>query len=145
MRLCVLGNGSLFLGFDPEARTREIFWPVVGLANHVGDGADNACLIWYEGAFYQLGGPSWHTQARYGKGMSFDWVFRHKRLPLSVDMSDCVDPYRPVGPDRQVSFRPAAGRTLFQTTLPPGENTVGECGFYDVSAGRLYHTRAISG
>ncbi|MGI6618318.1 MAG: glycoside hydrolase family 15 protein [Bacillota bacterium] len=141
MRLCVLGNGSLFLGFDPKARTREIFWPVVGLANHVGDGADNACLIWYEGAFYQLGGPSWHTQARYGKGMSFDWVFRHKRLPLSVDMSDCVDPYRPVWARTvKVAFRPAAKVGLyFRQHYHLGENTVGECGFYDVSAGRLYH------
>ena len=44
MRPCVLGNGKLFLGFDPEARTREMFWPVVGLTNHVRESADNAFL-----------------------------------------------------------------------------------------------------
>ena len=39
-----------------------MFWPVVGLTNHVRESADNACLIWYDGTFHRIGGEAWHTQ-----------------------------------------------------------------------------------
>jgi GH15 family glucan-1,4-alpha-glucosidase len=141
MRLCVLGNGSLFLGFDAEAKTREIFWPVVGLANHVGEGARNICLIWYDGTFHRTGGTSWHTQARYGEGMCFDWAFKHKQLPLSVEMSDCVDPYNPLWARAiSLNFKSADKVCLyFRQHYHLGENAAGECGFFDAKAGRLYH------
>jgi GH15 family glucan-1,4-alpha-glucosidase len=137
----VLGNGSLFLGFDPEARTREMFWPVVGLANHVGEGADNACLVWYDGTFHQVGGDSWYTQGKYGKGMRFDWLLRHRRLPLSVRMCDCVAPYNPLWV-REVRLECRTTGKLglyFRQHYHLGENPTGECGFFDARAGRLYH------
>ncbi|NLC15734.1 MAG: glycoside hydrolase family 15 protein [Firmicutes bacterium] len=137
----MLGNGKLFLGFDPEARTREMFWPVVGLTNHVRESADNACLIWYDGTFHRIGGEAWHTQGRYGRGMRFDWSFRHKTLPLSVDMSDCVDPYNPLWVRTVTLNCRNTGRLglYFKQNFSLGENQVGECGFFHADSGRLYH------
>ncbi len=145
MRLCVLGNGNLYLGFDPEARTREMFWPVVGLTNHVAEGTENKCLIWYNGGFHDVGGSIWHTQGKYGKGMCFNWRFNHKLMPLSVRMSDCVDPYSPVWA-RSISVDcPSTDRLglYFKQYYHMGENTTGECGFFDPQAMRLYHYKGL--
>ncbi|HHW19176.1 MAG TPA: hypothetical protein GXX30_09820, partial [Firmicutes bacterium] len=96
MRTSVLGNGSLYIGFDRSCCLREMFWPVVGLANHIAEGKENRLILWYRGQVFDIGGENWMTDAEYGEGMSFHWRFRHRTEPLEIEIDDVVDPQKPL-------------------------------------------------
>jgi len=148
MRLCVLGNGSLYLGFDQSCCLRELFWPVVGLANHVAESRENRFLLWYQGQFFYMGGEDWEVSGRYGTGMSFEWSLEHPALPFFVEMVDAVDPGRPLW-QRRIAFKEADTRLLDGMTYEfglyskqyynLGENDTGEAAFWDPKRTRLYH------
>lgn len=138
MRPCVLGNGFLYLGWDGEYCLREIFWPMVGLANHVAEDRRNRVVLGYDNRLVELGGPEWETCGRYSKGMCFTWDFRGKSTGLAVSVVDAVDPYQPLWVRR---LKASSGPLLicFRHSFALSGNTVGEQGFWDPSAGRLYH------
>jgi GH15 family glucan-1,4-alpha-glucosidase len=142
MRWCVLGNSSLYLGFDKRGWLREMFWPVVGLANHVAEGTENHVMIWYQGRFHVVGGNDWALEGKYGAGMSFSWTLAHQTMPISMLIRDCVDPYSPIWA-RSITLDNGLDNEQFGLYFKQyynlGENTIGECGFWDSSRRRLYH------
>lgn len=141
MRWCVLGNRSFYLGFDGRCVTKEMFWPTVGLANHIAESAENKVMLWLNDAVYGIGDTKWNLQGKYGKGMSFDWRFTHQILPLSVMVKDCIDPYSALwARSVTVDCYPSENVGLyFKQYYNLGENNIGECGFWDPLSHRLYH------
>lgn len=141
MRWCVLGNSSLYLGFDKHGLLQEMFWPVVGLSNHIGEGARYPMILWYHGRFYDIGDRDWTVEGSYGSGMSFNWSFTHKTMPFSLWVRDCIDPFSPLWA-RSVTISCSQSRDFgifFRQYYNLGENNIGECGFWDSSRKRLYH------
>ncbi len=141
MRPAVLGNGSLYLGFDSACSLREVFWPVVGLHNHVAENSKNRAIVWFRGHFLEVGDAGWVVQGNYGEGMVFSWSMVHRHYPLSLTIRDCVDPYQSIWV-RRVKVDAPEGEPLglySRQAYHLGENTVGEGGFWDPEKGRLYH------
>lgn len=142
MRRAYLGNGSLALGFDGEMRLREMFWPRVGLRNHVQEGRECRLLVWRPGTLLAVGGQGWSVSGAYGRGMSFDWRAENSEHGITVAVTDTVDPFAPVWA-RTVDVRcsqdegPMCLYWLWALTLD--ENTVGDCAAWDSRAERLYH------
>lgn len=133
----------MYLGWDSSCRLMEMFWPTVGLQNHLQESDQNRLLIWRDGHFLDLGGPEFLTIGRYQKGMGFLWHFHHRSLPLEVKVTDYVDPYLPLwsrtveipsngGPDSPVAIYAVHSFAL-------NENTIGEEAAWDPKARRLYH------
>ena len=141
MRTSVLGNGSLYIGFDRSCCLREMFWPVVGLANHIAEGKENRLILWYRGQVFDIGGENWMTDAEYGEGMSFHWRFRHRTEPLEIEIDDVVDPQKPLWVRRIRVIPDAPGKIGLYSMqhYNLGENDVGEAAFWDSGERRLYH------
>ncbi|MGI6643878.1 MAG: glycoside hydrolase family 15 protein [Bacillota bacterium] len=141
MRPAVLGNGSLYLGFDSTCSLREIFWPIVGLHNHAAQNSRNRVVAWFRGHFSEVGDDSWTIAGDFGQGMVFSWTIEHRHYPLSLTVLDCVDPYQSIWV-RRIKADAPEGEPLglyLRQAYNLGENTVGECGFWDPTTARLYH------
>lgn len=141
MRLCVIGNSCLYLGFDALCCLREMFWPVVGLTNHVAETKENKIILWHEGQLFDVGGEDWILDGEYVQGMSFLWNLHHKVNPASIEIQDSVDPYKPVWA-RKITLRTRMSGTLAlysKQYYNLGENNVGEQAFWDPRRKRLYH------
>jgi len=142
MRRAFLGNGSLALGFDGEMRLREMFWPEVGLRNHVQEGRECRLSLWRHGTLSPVGGRGWDVSGAYDRGMSFSWRAENRERGILVAVTDSVDPYAPVWA-REVEVSCCDGEgplclySLWALTLD--ENTVGDSAAYDRTARRLYH------
>ena len=142
MRKAFLGNGRLCVGFDNDLRLRELFWPKVGLLNHVQEGHGCGLYVWTPGRLRRVGGETWETAGAFEPGMSFKWELRDKDDGLKVTVIDSVDPYLPVwARSVEAAFDgPGDAVGLFSTqAFALGENTIGEGAAWDREARRLYH------
>lgn len=141
LRPAVLGNGHLYLGFDSWSALREMFYPVIGLENHVAENDRSRLITVTGGETWETGHDNWEASGAYGPGMSFNWELKCRRYPISLYVTDVVDPYRPIWM-RHVR-RPSGGDTsagvYLRLALSLKENTIGEAGFWDPSQRRLYH------
>ncbi len=142
MRAAVLGNGRLSLGLDADLRLRELFWPQVGLLNHLQEGRQNRLLLWRPGGFSDLPGERFAVSGHYEDGMSFAWELEDRDSSLKVTVSDCLDPYLPVWA-RNIAVDPGPGEgplALYSVqAYALGENTIGEEAVWDPRRRRLYH------
>lgn len=141
LRPAVLGNGHFYLGFDATSALREMFYPVIGLENHVAENDRSRLITVTGGETWETGHDNWEASGAYGPGMSFNWELKCRRYPISLYVTDVVDPYRPIWM-RHVR-RPSGGDTsdgvYLRLALSLKENTIGEAGFWDPSQRRLYH------
>ncbi|MGE5578833.1 MAG: glycoside hydrolase family 15 protein [Bacillota bacterium] len=142
MRRAFLGNGSLALGFDGDLRLREMFWPKVGLRNHIQEGRECRLLLWRGGTLLPVGGRGWDVSGAYCGGMSFAWRAENREHGVAVIVTDTVDPFAPVWA-RTVEVECPDGEgplSLYSlSALALDENTVGESAAWDREAERLYH------
>ena len=58
------GNGSLLLCIDSYGRVRDLYFPFVGLENHIGGGYAHRIGVWVEGQFSWLDDGSWAIDVR---------------------------------------------------------------------------------
>lgn len=95
-RPIVLGNGKILINYDENYTIRDLFYPQVGLYNHL-NGRLLRVGIWVDGHF------SWLHEAEWKK--SFDYVsntlvsrciFSNRSLGLRLEFLDCVDYSDPV-------------------------------------------------
>ena len=140
MRPAVLGNGRLYLGFDTVCSLREMFYPVIGLENHVAENDRSRLIVLLEDEVLEVDGYSWEAAGAYGRGMSFEWDIRCRTRPVSVFVTDVVDPYRPVWIRHlRVEGSVRSAGAYMRLALALKENTIGEAGFWDPKRKRLYH------
>ncbi len=141
MRLAVLGNGSLYLGFDDSCSLREVFWPVVGLQNHVSENSRNRIVLCFRGQFMEVGDAEWTVSGNYGDGMVFSWDLNHRRLPLTLKVKDLVDPFQSIWMRQVLPGWPKSENVglYLRQAYSLNENTVGQGAFWDPHKGRMYH------
>ncbi|ACA59559.1 glycoside hydrolase family 15 protein [Candidatus Desulforudis audaxviator] len=86
----VLGNGSMLVNLDRNLSLRDLYYPFVGMENHIAGGR---CLlgVWVDGQFSWVQNPQWQKEAGYVPGTLISLVRAvHSGLGLEVTVEDAV-------------------------------------------------------
>ncbi len=85
-----VGNGKLLICFDRNYCIRELYFPHVGLENHVG-GKFCRLGVWVDGQFSWVG-PDWERDLRYlPDTLVTDVKLAHPGLGVALECHDAVD------------------------------------------------------
>lgn len=138
----VLGNGSLLICQDRNLFIRDLYWPRVGLFNHL-SGRSIRFGLWSEGQFTWVE-ETWNRDLRYKPdSMVTDCRLKTERFNLTLSVSDAVDPEANVfvrrititdhsGKARQVRIFWAADTVLCETDI-------GDTAYYDPFCDSVIH------
>ena len=89
-RPLVVGNGNLLVALDSRLDIRDLYWPYVGLYNHL-SGNRARIGIWADGRFSWLGSPDWDRTPAYETGTLVTCARATcQSLGLDVELRDCV-------------------------------------------------------
>ena len=87
----VVGNGTILVNIDRNLNVRDLYYPHVGLHNHV-NGYPNRIGVWVDGQFSWLGN-TWATSLGYRPGsMTTDCHASNGRLGIGLRFNDIVHP-----------------------------------------------------
>ncbi len=142
-RNLVLGNGQMLVTFDSSMAMRDLYYPYVGLWNHIG-GQRSSMGVWTEGQFSWVGSTGWDCQIGYSKetlvGSSH---LDNSELEIGLHCLDAVHYQEDVLLRRIVvsnrSPRTREVRLFFHQDFSIDDTDVGDTAVYDPSAGLLYH------
>jgi len=142
-RHLVLGNGRLLVNFDDRLAMRDLYYPRVGMANHI-LGHQNRLGLWVDGSFCWLGGGEWsrwtgyEEEALVGRSTALSEAlgirlaivdavhFREDLYLKEVEVSN-LRPY-----DREV-------RLFFTHDFSMWESDIGDTAMYDPGADAIVH------
>ncbi len=139
----VLGNGQMLVTFDAGLRMRDLYYPYVGLWNHIG-GHSSRMGVWSEGRFSWVGGTDWSVTLGYvGETLVSTARLHHEGLGLELECTDTVHYQENVLLRRVVVTNPRVRsrevRIFFHQDFSIDDTDVGDTAVYDPSAGVLYH------
>lgn len=90
-RSLTLGNGNLLVCLDKHAQVRDLYFPYVGLENHVGGHYLHRVGVWVEGVLRWLDHPSWNIEISGDKDTFIGAVTAHNNeLGITLDIADLV-------------------------------------------------------
>ncbi len=98
MRSLVLGNGSLVVTLDKSASVRDIYFPHVGLENHLADGMRHRVGIYVDGTLSWLGDDArWQIEVgSEEESLASKVKARHETLGIELSFQDVVYNESPV-------------------------------------------------
>ena len=98
MRSIILGNGELGVALDEHAQVRDIYYPHVGLENHVRGHYVHRVGVWVDGSLSWLGeDPAWEiTISCEDQALTSDVRAIHRMLGVELSFTDTVYNERPV-------------------------------------------------
>jgi len=148
-RPLVLGNGSLLVTYDARGAMRDLYYPQVGLPNHL-NGYRNRLGFWIEGRFAWLDEDGWSVEQSYAPealvGLS---QFENLSLGVSLTLEEGVLPSQPVLLRRlSLSNRTerALGVKIFSThDLRIGGHDVGDTALYHPFSDSILHYKGRFG
>ena len=142
-RSIVLGNGHLTVLMDNECVVRDIYYPHVGLENHVG-GAKHRIGLWWDDNFSWLDGKDWEIKIAYeGRSMVGLVEYVHKQQKIRVVVKSIVYNEVPIFV-RSVTFyndnkTVKKIRVFFGQEFAIGEIKLRNTGFYDPTKNAIIH------
>lgn len=87
----VLGNGRTFVGVDKNAELRDLYFPFVGLENHVGGRFRHRIGVWVDGKVSWTNDGSWKILQKAGdETMSGESIAVNESLGVSLDIEDIL-------------------------------------------------------
>ena len=90
-RSLTLGNGNILVNLDNFANLRDLYFPYVGLENHVGEKLTHRIGVSVDGAFSWLSDGSWELKTDYQSGsLAGLSVARNDHLGVSLTLNDIV-------------------------------------------------------
>lgn len=90
-RSLVIGNGSLTVTFDRHARVRDMYFPYVGLENHLGANDVHLFGVWVNGAFSWVSRDEWDIHIDYNQdALVANIEAVHRGLNIRVSFQDFV-------------------------------------------------------
>ncbi|HET8575259.1 MAG TPA: glycoside hydrolase family 15 protein [Candidatus Paceibacterota bacterium] len=113
-RSIILGNGNMLVGLDEWANVRDLYFPMVGLENHVGEHMRHRIGVWADGKFSWLHDGTWTikthledaalessieaTHAELGVSLFFhDVVYNEKNIFIrAVEVNNLADQKRSI-------------------------------------------------
>ncbi|MBV9848751.1 MAG: glycoside hydrolase family 15 protein [Armatimonadetes bacterium] len=134
-REIVLGNGELLVNLDHNLFVRDIYYPYVGWANHVGG---HRCRVgaWTEGgALAWLDEGGWDRKVAYAEGtLVTDCVLRHTGLGVRLSVAQAVAHDRNIFLQRftveNTADEARQVRLFFAHDLRIDESDIGDTAFY---------------
>ena len=142
-RALVLGNGQLTVCFDEQGVLRDLYYPHVGLENHL-NGTRHRIGLWWDGNFSWLDGNDWNVKSSYeNRSMLGQISYDHKSLGLRVVVRAVVYNEIPVMV-RSVTFynpekRVKKIRVFFGQEFIIAETRFRNTGFYDPTKNAIIH------
>lgn len=142
-RPLVIGNGRLLIAFDEGLNLRDLYYPHVGFANHVG-GHYGRLGLWVDGHFSWLDERGWERHLSYYPETLLTRV-RASRPDwgLELYLSDAVyvreDVYIKKVTLRNLREFRREVRVFFSHDLDIYESDVGDTAVYDPRTGGVYH------
>src|SRR2546430_17451485 len=89
-RPLVVGNGNLLVCLDRDLSIRDLYWPYVGLHNHL-SGNRARIGIWAGGRFAWLSYPEWRRDLLYEPDtLVTAATFTHPDLEITLTVRECV-------------------------------------------------------
>ncbi|MCE9559219.1 MAG: glycoside hydrolase family 15 protein [Armatimonadetes bacterium] len=142
-RSLAFGNQSLLIQTDSTGTIRDLYFPQVGLYNHV-SGAKCRVGFWSEGKFCWLDGDGWTRNLGYESGVLVGHSeLSHSELGIGIFLQEGVDPNEPIflrrlvirdltGRDREV-------RVFFGHDLRIAESDIGDTAMYVPQLSAMVH------
>lgn len=110
-RAVVLSNGELCVSLDERGEVRDIYYPHVGLEDHVRGHYVHRVGVWVDGQMAWFSGDGWDIRvSSETDALASTIVARHERLQVELTFKDIVYNERPVF-IRRVSVKNVADRT----------------------------------
>ncbi len=110
-RAVVLSNGELCISIDEKAEVRDIYYPHVGLEDHVRGHYLHRLGVWVDGQMAWFSDPEWNIQvASETDALASAVTAKHERLQLELKFKDIVYNEKPVF-IRRVSILNTSDRT----------------------------------
>ena len=137
-----VGNGKLLICFDQNYCIRELYFPHVGLENHVG-GRFCRLGVWVDGQFSWVG-PDWERELRYlPDTLVTDVKLAHPGLGVALACHDAVDFHEDLYIREivvtNVAPTPREIRLFFTLDLAISGNELGDTAGYDPKTGAVVH------
>ena len=87
----VLGNGKTLIGINKEAELRDLYYPFVGLENHVGGRFRHRIGVFVEGKLSWTSSKDWKIEQKAGhETMSGETVAVNENLGISLEFEDVL-------------------------------------------------------
>ncbi|PKM83285.1 MAG: glycoside hydrolase family 15 [Firmicutes bacterium HGW-Firmicutes-14] len=139
----VLGNGSMLVNFDRGMNMRDLFYPRVGLDNHI-LGNRNRIGIWVDERFAWLDDQSWSRDAGYEKDALISRVQAlNKGFSLSLSMRGAVHFRKNLYLMRidvtNLDHCSREVRLFFTHDLSINETDIGDTALFDPTRRCIYH------
>ena len=142
-RALVLSNGNLSVTFDADLVLREIYYPMVGMLEHV-QGKRNKMGVWADGSFSWIDSPSWEKEPAYDE-CSLVGASRARNRELGIEMffADCVH-FRHDLLLREIRILngrpgPRSIAVVFVNDLQINESDIGDTAYYDPQRMAVIH------
>lgn len=142
-REIVLGNGSMLVNFDRDLNMRDLFYPRVGLDNHI-LGHRNKLGIWVDGNFSWTDDRQWQIRTGYRKNTLVSQVSAiHKGLGISLSITGAVH-FRKNFYLKRVNIENLGSETreiriFFTHDISINESDIGDTAIFDPSRRCICH------
>lgn len=142
-RSLILGNGNLTVLMDSDGVVRDIYYPHVGLENHV-NSAKHRIGLWWDGNFSWLDSNDWKVKISYeNRSMLGQVIYEHKSLNIKVMVRAVVYNELPVFV-RGVTFyndekKIKKIKVFFGQEFSIGETKFKNTGFFDPTKNAMIH------
>lgn len=142
-RPLVFGNGSFLVGIDEHYTIRDLFWPKVGMYNHL-SGHPIRFGVWVDGHFSWTHDADWSRSLDYANAVLVgESVLENAALAIRLKCSESVHPHEPVFV-RRIEVTNLGGsqrevRLFFSHDLRLCETDIGDTAFYDPFIDSLVH------
>jgi len=142
-RPLVFSNGSLYIGIDERFRIRDLFYPHVGLFNHL-SGHTIRMGVWVDGDFTWVEDDGWTRDLAYEPGtLTGVTNLSHPAYGVEIVCRDAIHPEHPVF-ERRMEVRnrrpgPAEVRIFFTHDLRIAETDIGDTALYNPFLDGMVH------
>lgn len=142
-RPLIFSNGSFFVGIDDRFRIRDLFYPHIGLFNHL-SGHTIRMGVWVDGVFAWVEDDGWNRELSYEPGtLVGNSKLTHPAYGIEVECVDHVDPRECVFVRRLrlKNLRPGSSeiRVFFTHDLRIAETDIGDTALYSPDLDGVIH------
>lgn len=140
----VLGNGNLLLCFDASGRLKDLYYPYVGLENHVGRGLSHRVGVFADGRMVWLSDPGWDLVIDYRKETMVGSILAtHAEMEVALKFTDVVhnedNIYLRTVDVKNTSNRDREIKIYFNQQFQISEYAQGDTGYYAPENNAIIH------
>lgn len=138
----VLGNGNLLINYDHDFNMRDLYFPYVGLYNHI-NGFRNGLGVWVDGSFHWVD-TSWERTLEYFKDTNVTRVrLVNHELGIRLRMHGCVHKYKNIFLNRigieNLKDVSREVRLFFYHDFRILESDIGDTAYYNPDLNAMVH------